>query len=101
MKEKLTRRQKQIFDFIREVIRSTGIPPSMREIGSKFAIRSTNGVREVLAVLEKKGYIRRKPYLSRSIELTGEPSVVFQPVPIVGRVAAGMPILAVENIDGE
>jgi repressor LexA len=100
MKEKLTNRQQEIFEFIRERIRSDGIPPTMREIGQKFDIRSTNGVREALAVLEKKGYIRRKPYLSRGIELADEPSVPFEPVPIVGRVAAGMPILAVENLDG-
>ena len=100
MKDELTKRQQQIFNFIREVIRTTGIPPTMREIGRKFSIRSTNGVREVLVVLEKKGYIHRRPYLSRGIELADEPSVPYWPVPIVGRVAAGMPILAVENIDG-
>jgi len=100
VKEKLTRRQQQIFDFIRKVIRTTGIPPTMREIGRRFSIRSTNGVREVLAVLEKKGYIRRKAYLSRSIELIDEPSVPYEAIPVVGRVAAGMPLLAVENIDG-
>lgn len=100
MKEKLTKRQQQIFDFIRKMIRTTGIPPTMREIGRKFSIRSTNGVREVLAVLEKKGYIRRKAYLSRGIELVDEPSVPFEAIPVVGRVAAGMPLLAVENLDG-
>lgn len=100
MKEQLTRRQQEIFAFIRKVIQTTGIPPTMREIGKKFDIRSTNGVREALGVLEKKGYIRRKPYLSRGIELADEPAVPFTPIPVVGRVAAGMPILAVENIDG-
>ena len=100
MKEKLTRRQQQIFDYVREVIKTTGIPPTMREIGHRFEIRSTNGVRESLAVLEKKGYIKRKPYLSRSIELVDEPVVPFEAIPVLGRVAAGMPILAVENIDG-
>ena len=101
MKEPLTERQQEIFEFIRQIIRSTGIPPTLREIGRRFAIRSTNGVREVLAVLEKKGYIRRKPFLSRSIELADEPAPAFESVPIVGRVAAGLPILAVENIDGQ
>jgi repressor LexA len=100
MKEKLTRRQQEIYEFIRKKIRSDGIPPTMREIGVRFDIRSTNGVREALAVLEKKGYIHRKPYLSRSIELADEPLVPFEAVPVVGRVAAGMPILAVENLDG-
>jgi len=100
MKEELTQRQQEIFEFVRDRIRSDGIPPTMREIGQKFKIRSTNGVREALTVLEKKGYIHRKPYLSRGIELADEPSVPYEPVPVVGRVAAGMPILAVENLDG-
>jgi repressor LexA len=72
----------------------------MREIGERFDIRSTNGVRDVLAVLEKKGYIHRTPYLSRAIELTETTSASVEPVPIIGRVAAGLPLLAVENIDG-
>ncbi len=100
MREQLTPRQQEIFDFIRDEIQATGMPPTMREIGQAFNIRSTNGVREVLGVLEKKGYIHRKPYLSRGIELAEEISVPMTPVPVVGRVAAGMPILAVENIDG-
>jgi len=100
MKEHLTSRQQEIFEFIRELIQSTGIPPTMREIGKRFDMQSTNGVREALAVLEKKGYIHRKPYLSRGIELADEPAVPFTAIPVIGRVAAGMPILAVENIDG-
>lgn len=100
MKEQLTGRQQDIFAFIRETIQTVGIPPTMREIGKRFEIHSTNGVREALAVLEKKGYIRRRPYLSRGIELADEPAVPFTAIPVIGRVAAGMPILAVENIDG-
>lgn len=100
MKVKLTGRQQQIYDYVRKVIKTNGIPPTIREIGQAFDIHSTNGVREALAVLEKKGYIRRKPYLSRSIELVDEPVVPFEVIPVLGRVAAGIPILAVENIDG-
>lgn len=100
MTEALTKRQQQIYEFIREKILSSSIPPTMREIGHRFSIASTNGVRDVLGVLEKKGYIRRQPYLSRSIELVEQPVVPAQAVPILGRVAAGMPLLAVENLDG-
>lgn len=96
----LTDRQRAIYDFIREVIIDDGRPPTMREIGERFEIRSTNGVREVLAVLEKKGYIRREPYLSRGIELVEEIPTSVTAIPVLGRVAAGLPLLAVENIEG-
>jgi repressor LexA len=99
-KIELTKRQRDIYEFIRDVILTDGRPPTMREIGERFGIRSTNGVREALAVLEKKGHIRREPYLSRGIELVEEIPTAVTPVPVVGRVAAGLPLLAVENIDG-
>lgn len=96
----LTDRQMEIYEFVRQMIQGEGRPPTMREIGEAFEIRSTNGVREVLSVLEKKGYIRREPYLSRGIELVETTPTSVTPVPIVGRVAAGLPLLAVENVDG-
>jgi len=96
----LTDRQREIYEFVRDVIMTDGRPPTMREIGERFEIRSTNGVREALAVLEKKGYIRREPYLSRGIELVEEFPTSVTPIPILGRVAAGLPLLAVENIEG-
>ena len=96
----LTDRQRRIYEFIRDRIHAESRPPTMREIGERFDIRSTNGVRDVLVVLEKKGYIRKTPYLSRGIELTDTTAAAVEPVPIVGRVAAGLPLLAVENIDG-
>ena len=99
-KLKLTDRQREIYEYIREVIMAHGRPPTMREIGEQFNIRSTNGVREALAVIEKKGYIRREPYLSRGIELVEDIPTAVTPIPIVGRVAAGLPLLAVENIEG-
>lgn len=99
-KLKLTDRQREIYEYIREVIMANGRPPTMREIGEQFNIRSTNGVREALVVIEKKGYIRREPYLSRGIELVEEVPTAVRPIPIVGRVAAGLPLLAVENIEG-
>jgi repressor LexA len=96
----LTERQNQIYDFVREMIQTEGRPPTMREIGEAFQIRSTNGVREALTVLERKGYIRREPYLSRGIELIETTPTSVTPIPILGRVAAGLPLLAVENVDG-
>lgn len=99
-KLELTKRQQEIYEHIRETIYHDGRPPTMREIGERFGIKSTNGVREALAVLEKKGYIRRAPYLSRGIELVEEIPTNVLPIPVVGRVAAGLPLLAVENIDG-
>ena len=96
----LTSRQREIFEFVREMIHTDGRPPTMREIGERFGIKSTNGVREALAVLERKGYIRRERYLSRGIELVEDIPTNVLPIPVVGRVAAGLPLLAVENVDG-
>jgi repressor LexA len=96
----LTPRQEDIYTFIREKISHAGSPPTIREIGEHFGMASTNGVREVLEALQKKGYIVRSKLKSRGIELAEE---VRQPdvhvVPLVGRVAAGSPVLAVENIE--
>ncbi|MEW5875680.1 MAG: transcriptional repressor LexA [Candidatus Zixiibacteriota bacterium] len=96
----LTDRQLEIYEFVRDLIQREGRPPTMREIGEAFQIRSTNGVREALSVLEKKGYIRREPFLSRGIELVETTPTPVTPIPIVGRVAAGLPLLAVENVEG-
>jgi repressor LexA len=87
------------------MIRSKGRPPSIREIGENFAIRSTNGVRAVLEALERKGYIKRDRYTSRGIELLKETLGFNFPERLreifwVGRVAAGTPIWAEENIEG-
>lgn len=84
------------------------MPPTVREIGNRFEISSTNGVRSILAALIKKGYINRSPRLSRGIEIlnTGDEAEQNEAVsntieiPIVGRVAAGTPILAVQNLEG-
>jgi repressor LexA len=103
----LTARQREVFEFIKERIQSTSRPPTLREIGTKFDITSTNGVRSILHALAKKNYIERSPKLSRGIDLpemekssaeASRDSVVE--IPILGRVAAGTPILAVENLEG-
>jgi repressor LexA len=102
----LTARQQEVFDFIKERIQGTSRPPTLREIGTRFDITSTNGVRSILHALAKKGYIERAPKLSRGIDLpelekaADRPSNSAIEIPILGRVAAGTPILAVENLEG-
>jgi repressor LexA len=105
MAKDLTARQREIFEFIKGLIRTKGRPPSIREIGERFAIRSTNGVRAVLEALERKGFIRRDRYTSRGIELLREVDEAalagrYREVFWVGRVAAGTPVWAEENIEG-
>ena len=104
MRKQLTERQQAIYDFIATVIRGRGAPPTIRDIMEEFDISSTNGVRTTLAALEKKGHIRRHPRLSRGIELVdvAERELVAtetREIPLLGRVAAGEPILATQNID--
>src|SRR5690606_8755680 len=103
----LTARQREVFEFIKERIQTTSRPPTLREIGTQFNITSTNGVRSILHALAKKGYIERSPKLSRGIDLpemekaSAEASRdTTMEIPILGRVAAGTPILAVENLEG-
>ena len=105
MKRILTKRQQEILDFIESFLQKRGYPPTLREIGNEFGISSTNGVRVNLAALEKKQYIRRRPWLSRGIELINTPKVPQTDseigyIPIIGKVAAGEPIFAAENIEG-
>jgi len=105
MKRILTKRQQEILDFIESFMQKRGYPPTLREIGNEFGISSTNGVRVNLAALEKKQYIRRRPWLSRGIELVNAPKVPQTDteigyVLIIGKVAAGEPIFAAENIEG-
>jgi repressor LexA len=85
------------------MVQTTGYPPTLRQIGVEFGISSTNGVRSHLRALHKKGYIKRSAYTSRGIELLGGLKRLIgkevAEIPLVGRVAAGVPILAVENIE--
>lgn len=98
----LTARQKQIYDFLFKTIREKGYAPSIPEIGARFKIASTNGVSDHLKALEKKGYIRRVG--KRAIEVLtslGRPALIdAREVPILGRIPAGKPLLAEENIEG-
>jgi repressor LexA len=98
----LTDRQQTILDFIVSTIRTRGFPPTLREIGQAFEIRSTKGVNDHLEALERKGRIRRQKDLSRAIEVVGMPSeedADSEAVPVLGRIAAGAPILAAENVE--
>ncbi len=101
VRERLTRRQKEILEYIENMITEHGKAPTIREIGEKFDISSTNGVRAHLEVLMKKGYIRREKLISRGIELVRALAGPVKRVPLVGAVPAGNPITAVENIEGE
>ena len=107
MRPTLTARQQQILDFIEHIVSTTGFPPSIRQIGEALHISSTNGVRAHLKALEKKGYIHRSLRTSRGIAMLDNVQRVVSAVtqeavaiPILGRVTAGAPILAVENYDG-
>jgi len=107
MKKELTIRQKEILDFILRFIEKEGYPPTYREIASEFKLASTFGVKRHIDALVKKGYLQVGNNLSRSIkplrkekntaELTAENLIS---IPIVGRVAAGYPVLSEENIEG-
>lgn len=97
----LTTRQTEILDYLRSEIDRRGLPPTIREIGDEFGIRSTKGVEDHLAALERKGFIRRERGKSRAIEIKDRPDLRgARVVPLIGRIAAGAPILAVENHTG-
>jgi len=99
MRAMLTSRQRQILDFILAQIDSRGVPPTMREIGVQFGISSPNGVRDHLLALQRKGYLKRTPEKSRSLEVA-EALRRDRGKPILGHIAAGKPILAEENFQG-
>src|SRR5689334_24223083 len=120
MADALTQRQREILEFISASIVERGFPPTLREIGEHFSIKSTNGVNDHLKALEKKGHLRREDLKSRAMrpvlpdgsgevvplrrspQGTGTMQLVsdeddMAEVPILGKVAAGQPILAVEQ----
>lgn len=101
MKTALTDRQRTILEFIEQRITAHGSSPTIREIGKQFSISSTNGVRQHLAALIKKGYLKKLDYLSRGLELTRSIANEIGRIPLVGSVPAGSPIDAIENIEGE
>ena len=105
----LTVRQRKVLDCIRDAVAARGYPPSMREIGEKVGLTSPSSVAHQLTTLEKKGFLRRDPNRPRAIEVvspeeidpTGSGDAFPEPsyVPVVGRIAAGGPILAEEAIE--
>lgn len=106
MEEKLNKKQLEIYNFIVEEVQKKGYPPTVREICQGVSLKSTSTVHGHLERLENKGYIRRDPTLPRAIEILGRNDSSTLPiqkemvqVPVVGRVTAGQPILAVENIE--
>lgn len=100
--EALTPKQEAVFEFLLNSIREDSYVPTVREIAAAFGYSSTNAVRDHLAQLERKGYIQRRAHASRGIEIN--PDLLRaddeRGIPIVGRVAAGAPITAIENLDG-
>jgi repressor LexA len=99
---KLTKRQQEIFDFIRRYWARYGYPPTVREIGKAVGLASSSTVHAHLANLEKYGVLRRNPSKPRAIELLLDKAMkAIGPnrLPLVGQVAAGQPILAEENIE--
>jgi repressor LexA len=94
----LTTRQREIYNFIRSKIRGRGYGPTVREIGIEFEIKSPNGVMCHLKALQKKGLIHREPNMSRAIQLLDDPTSARPTgLKLVGRIAAGQPIEAVEQ----
>jgi repressor LexA len=103
MKNELTEKQKEVFEFLKDFLRKKGFPPTLREIASHFGLRGPKSPQKTLNILERKGYIRKVPGGSRAIEILSYPQFSLTQIfstPIVGRVKAGEPILAIENIEG-
>lgn len=100
---KITEKQSQILEYIKSEILNKGYPPSVRDICQAVNLKSTSSVHSHLETLEKNGYIRRDPTKPRTIEIIDDNFNLVRRevvnVPIVGTVAAGQPILAIENID--
>lgn len=98
----LTAKQQRVLDVIRTAMRERGQPPTVREIGQEIGVASSCTVQRHLDALVKKGYITRDRYKYRSIQLADTPYPLFARalnVPVLGSIAAGAPILAVENIE--
>ncbi len=98
MDRKLNSRQLAILNFIRKMVEERGYPPSVREIGEAVGLKSSSTVHAHLVTLQQKGYIKRNPATPRAIALTGSNTPVVR-VPVLGKVTAGEPVLAVENVD--
>lgn len=102
---KLSKRQQDILDFIKQEVKQKGYPPSVREIGLAVGLASSSTVHGHLERLETKGFIRRDPTKPRAIEILDSEEEMMVPkskvvnVPLVGKVTAGQPITAIENVE--
>ncbi len=97
--DELTDRQQEVLDFIAEKIDAWGMPPTVAEITDGLGLKSTNGVRCHLQALARKGVIELVPFASRGIRLLTDDTAEDEGIPVVGRVAAGSPILATQHIE--
>ena len=99
----ITAKQKEILDYIKSEILKRGFPPAVRDICEAVHLKSTSSVHSHLSTLENNGYIRRDPTKPRAIEIMDDEFGLVRRemtnIPIIGRVAAGAPLLAVENIE--
>jgi repressor LexA len=99
--ENVTTRQRRILEYIRETVQARGYPPTVREIGEAVGLTSSSSVHAQLANLERQGLLRRDPTKPRAMELQGprrgRPNAVM--VPVLGRITAGAPILADQNVE--
>jgi len=96
MSVELTKKEHSVFEFLKRKL-SSGLPPTVREIARELGIKSTSTVHAYLSSLEEKGYIIRDKYNSRAIKIVGQKDVSH--IPVLGKVTAGQPILAVEDIE--
>lgn len=103
MSRGLTRRQREILTFVQRYSDAHGYPPSVREIGQALGLTSSSTVHSHLSALERKGYLRRDPSKPRALEILRDerdiPIKKVIPIPIIGRVTAGQPFLAQQNIE--
>ena len=99
--ENITARQRRIIDYIGQTVRERGYPPTVREIGDAVGLTSSSSVHAQLANLERRGLLRRDPSRPRAMELKGPgaPRTVAVSVPLLGRVSAGSPVMADENVE--
>lgn len=104
----LTERQRRVYEFVREAVETRGYPPSVREIAARVGLASPSSVQHQLRTLESLGFLRRDPHRPRALEVVGrarpepQPSPTAAPsveIPMVGRIAAGTPILAEESVE--
>lgn len=100
MQEKLTAKQERVLNFIKQYRLASGYPPTIREVADKLGLAGPNSAKKFLDILERKGFVRRKPGSSRAIELLDEKKgSLMRMVPVVGTIRAGAPFLAEEHIE--